>query len=104
MDPVDRLLRALSHQKVDRPPVTGLMTAVTVQMMDAAGAKWPEAHHDPSAMAKLAAAAHETCGLESMKMENELKSPADGVVKSIHFGPGDLVGTGQPIIRLEPDE
>ncbi len=42
--------------------------------------------------------------VESMKMENELKSPSNGVVKSIHFGPGDLVGTGQPIIKLEPEE
>lgn len=42
--------------------------------------------------------------VESMKMENELRSPADGVVKSIHFGPGDLVGTDQPIIKIEPDK
>jgi biotin carboxyl carrier protein len=41
--------------------------------------------------------------VESMKMENELRSPADGVVKSIHFGPGDLVGTDQPIIKIEPE-
>jgi biotin carboxyl carrier protein len=42
--------------------------------------------------------------VESMKMENELKSPSNGIVKSIHFAPGDLVGTGQPIIRIEPEE
>jgi biotin carboxyl carrier protein len=41
--------------------------------------------------------------VESMKMENELRSPADGVVKSINFGPGDLVGTDQPIIKIEPE-
>lgn len=42
--------------------------------------------------------------VESMKMENEIGSPADGIVKSIHFGPGDLVEPGQPIIKLEPIE
>jgi biotin carboxyl carrier protein len=42
--------------------------------------------------------------VESMKMENELKSPSNGTVKSIHFVPGDLVGTGQPIIKIEPEE
>ncbi len=42
--------------------------------------------------------------VESMKMENELKSPSNGTVKSIHFAPGDLVGTGQPIIKIEPEE
>jgi acetyl/propionyl-CoA carboxylase alpha subunit len=42
--------------------------------------------------------------VESMKMENELKSPSNGIVKSIHFAPGDLVNTGQPIIMIEPQE
>jgi biotin carboxyl carrier protein len=42
--------------------------------------------------------------VESMKMENELKSPSNGVIKSIHFAAGDLVGTGQPIIKIEPEE
>jgi biotin carboxyl carrier protein len=36
-------------------------------------------------------------------MENEIKSPADGVVKSIHFRPGDLVEPGQAILRIQPD-
>jgi biotin carboxyl carrier protein len=42
--------------------------------------------------------------VESMKMENELKSPTNGTVKSIHFAAGDLVGTDQPIVKLEPEE
>jgi len=42
--------------------------------------------------------------VESMKMENEIKSPTDGEVKSVHFGPGDLVKPGQPIIKLTPAE
>ena len=41
--------------------------------------------------------------VESMKMENEIKSPANGTVKSIHFKAGDLVESGQPIIKLIPD-
>ena len=42
--------------------------------------------------------------VESMKMENEIKSLTDGFIKSIHFGPGDLVEPGQPIIKLEVDD
>jgi biotin carboxyl carrier protein len=42
--------------------------------------------------------------VESMKMENELKSPTKGTIKSIHFAAGDLVGTGQPILKIEPEE
>jgi biotin carboxyl carrier protein len=38
--------------------------------------------------------------LESMKMENEIKSTIDGVVKAIKFNSGDLVGPGQTIIEL----
>jgi len=38
-----------------------------------------------------------------MKMENEIKSPSTGKIKEIKFAAGDLVGTGQPIILLEPE-
>ncbi|MCP4623432.1 MAG: biotin/lipoyl-binding protein [bacterium] len=42
--------------------------------------------------------------VESMKMENEIKSPTNGTVKSIHFSDGDLVGPNQLIIKLDPEE
>jgi biotin carboxyl carrier protein len=40
--------------------------------------------------------------VESMKMENEIKSPTNGTVKSVHFQAGDLVKPDQPILRLIP--
>lgn len=40
--------------------------------------------------------------VESMKMENEIKSPTNGIVKSVHFQAGDLVKPDQPILRLIP--
>ena len=86
MDPIERLLRALSHQKVDRPPVTGLMTAVTTEMMDSAGIQWPEAHHDPEMMARLAASAFETCGLESMKLPFDMTVEAGALGAKIDYG------------------
>ncbi len=39
--------------------------------------------------------------LESMKMENLVKSKVDAVVKEINFSDGDLVDTGKVIIQLE---
>jgi len=39
--------------------------------------------------------------LEAMKMENELKAPADGQVKSIHVVPGDAVGKNDVLIEFE---
>ena len=86
MDPIERLLRALFHQKVDRPPVTGLMTAVTTEMMDSAGVQWPEAHHDPERMARLAASAFETCGLESMKLPFDMTVEAGALGAKIDYG------------------
>ena len=39
--------------------------------------------------------------VEAMKMENEMRAPADGKVKKIWVSPGDLVNLGQPMIELE---
>ncbi len=39
--------------------------------------------------------------VEAMKMENEIKSGIDGVIKKIHAGPGDLVDARAPIFELE---
>jgi biotin carboxyl carrier protein len=38
--------------------------------------------------------------VESMKMENEIKSAIEGVVLAINFKSGDLVNSGQTIIKL----
>jgi MtaA/CmuA family methyltransferase len=104
MNAVERLLRTLTHQEVDRPPVTGLMTAVTVEMMDAVGVKWPEAHHDPAMMARLAAAAHETCGLESMKLPFDMTVEAGALGAKIDYGTKEqLPQVKEPICR-DPEE
>jgi biotin carboxyl carrier protein len=36
-------------------------------------------------------------------MENEIRSPSDGVVKKVGFAVGDLVDAGVPIVELETD-
>jgi biotin carboxyl carrier protein len=38
--------------------------------------------------------------LESMKMENELRSPRDGVVKRLHVKPGESVEKNQPLATI----
>ena len=40
--------------------------------------------------------------VESMKMENALRSPTDGRVKKIHYADGDLVDAGVPIVEIVP--
>ncbi len=39
--------------------------------------------------------------VEAMKMENEIKSGIDGVIKKIHASPGELVDAQAPIFELE---
>ncbi len=39
--------------------------------------------------------------VEAMKMENELKSPADGVVAEVFVQPGQTVETGARLVRIE---
>lgn len=40
--------------------------------------------------------------VEAMKMENEVKSPRDGQVKSVNFKESDLVSVGEPVVELFP--
>jgi biotin carboxyl carrier protein len=40
--------------------------------------------------------------LEAMKMENDVRAPRDGVVRSVEVIAGQAVGTGQVLLRLEP--
>jgi MtaA/CmuA family methyltransferase len=74
------------------------MTAVTVEMMDSLGVKWPEAHHDPSAMARLAGAAYETCGLESMKLPFDMTVEAEALGAEIDYGTKNTL----PQIKIPP--
>jgi acetyl/propionyl-CoA carboxylase alpha subunit len=39
--------------------------------------------------------------MEAMKMENELRAPASGVVKAVHASPGKAVEKGATLVELE---
>ena len=40
--------------------------------------------------------------VEAMKMENEIQSPAEGVVKAIHVAVGEFVDAERPLAEVEP--
>jgi [methyl-Co(III) methanol-specific corrinoid protein]:coenzyme M methyltransferase len=86
MNPVDRLLRILKHEPVDRPPVAGLMVSISEALMGVSGVNLPEAHHDPRLMVRLAAAAHEHCGLESLKVPFDMTVEAGAAGAEIDYG------------------
>jgi biotin carboxyl carrier protein len=39
--------------------------------------------------------------MEAMKMENELRAPAAGTVKTVHVSPGTAVEKGTILVELE---
>lgn len=66
LTPKARFMKVISLQKVDRPPVACCNQTATVEQMEKLGIFWPYAHKDAEKMAKLAAAAWEQTGLESI--------------------------------------
>ncbi|MHC1566152.1 MAG: uroporphyrinogen decarboxylase family protein [Candidatus Syntropharchaeia archaeon] len=68
MNPMERLLATFEQNPVDRIPVPGITQTGTLDLMEACGAYWPEAHKDPEKMAKLAWAAYEHAGLEGVRV------------------------------------
>jgi 3-methylcrotonyl-CoA carboxylase alpha subunit len=40
--------------------------------------------------------------IEAMKMEHSIRAPREGVVKTIHFAPGDRVPEGSELLELAP--
>lgn len=43
----------------------------------------------------------ELCVLETMKMEQSVRSSHEGTIKEVHVTPGDNVQSGSPIVQLE---
>jgi MtaA/CmuA family methyltransferase len=98
MNLTDRLLAVLTGQPVDRPPVVGVTNAVTLGLMEAVGARFPEVHHDSGQMAKLGSAAFTVCGLESVKVPFDLTVEAGALGGEVDFGTFDTL----PKVKVPP--
>jgi [methyl-Co(III) methanol-specific corrinoid protein]:coenzyme M methyltransferase len=88
MNSIERLLRVVTQQPVDRAPVIGLTSVVTLELMRAAGTNWPDAHHDPAQMVRAGAAAHDQLGLESVKLPFDMTVEAGALGADIDYGGG----------------
>ena len=64
MTPRQRFLNGLARKDVDRASVASPTSIVTEELQAKAGAYFPEAHHDPATMARLATAGHTICGYD----------------------------------------
>ncbi|MCE2404214.1 MAG: acetyl-CoA carboxylase biotin carboxyl carrier protein subunit [Dehalococcoidia bacterium] len=72
-----------SGDKIIRSPMPGRVVAVTVRPGDAVSS------------------GQEVAVVEAMKMEQSIRSPADGVIKTIHVQPLEQVTGDQPLVELE---
>jgi [methyl-Co(III) methanol-specific corrinoid protein]:coenzyme M methyltransferase len=61
------LLNVLQGKPADRLPVMSVCQYATYELMDAAGAAWPEAHRDAQLMAALSGAGASILGLDAVR-------------------------------------
>ena len=82
----ERFERAMRFQEVDRPPVCGMTTAATTELMDYTGAPWPEVHTDAKLMAKLGLGAYPFLKLESIRIPYCLSYEAEVLGAKVNLG------------------
>jgi len=58
--PRDRILEAIQRRRTDVPAVGNAVSIATVELMEATGCVFPDAHLDPELMAGLASVARWT--------------------------------------------
>jgi [methyl-Co(III) methanol-specific corrinoid protein]:coenzyme M methyltransferase len=94
----ERMMRALACKENDRPPVAGMTTSGTTQLMDYAGAAWPEVHTDAIKMSKLALAAYPFLGLESARVPYCLSYEAEALGCKVFLG----TKNSTPMVKSHP--
>ena len=104
MNAKDKILTALAGKKPEGVPVASFMTGVTVESMNICGFDWREAHGDPTKMATLAAAAHEHCGIETLKLPFDMAVEAEALGGQIDFGNRDTLPQVRGHLFDDPSE
>ena len=97
-------MAALRHEPVDRIPVTGFLTSVTVDLMERCGYGWDQAHYDAEKLVELAAAAHRHLGLETLKLPFDMTVEAEALGGKIDTGSCDTLPQLVTHLYKEPEE
>lgn len=87
--PRERLLRVLSKEAVERPPVIcpgGMMNAAIVDVMNLSGHTLPFAHHSQDLMRELAYDVHQNTGFENFGIPFCMTIEAEVLGSKINFG------------------
>ncbi|MEI6500310.1 MAG: MtaA/CmuA family methyltransferase [Armatimonadota bacterium] len=91
MTPRDRFLTALSRRATDRPCVGNCVSAATVELMDASGCAFPQAHRDPAVMAGLAATSYEVLGYDTIAPYFSVQHEAAALGCAVDWGRRDMM-------------
>ncbi|MHC1586020.1 MAG: uroporphyrinogen decarboxylase family protein, partial [Candidatus Hecatellaceae archaeon] len=87
MKAYDRVMEALRRGRslLDRPPCINPTSTATIQLMEASGSWWPEAHWNPEKMARLASAAPKITGLENVSIPFDITVEAEVFGAPVNF-------------------
>lgn len=84
--PRERFLLAMKCKEVDRPPVCGMTTTATTELMEYTNSYWPEAHKSARLMANIALGAYDFLGLESIRVPYCLSYEAEALGCTVDLG------------------
>jgi [methyl-Co(III) methanol-specific corrinoid protein]:coenzyme M methyltransferase len=87
----ERILAAVQRRPTDLPAVGNAVSIATVELMDATGCAFPEAHRDPELMAGLAAAGHEILGYDTIAPMFSVQHEADALGCEVDWGRRDMM-------------
>ncbi len=91
MTPRARFLAALQRRPTDRPAVGNCVSAATVDLMDACGCVFPDAHRDPDIMAGLAATSFEILGYDTVMPYFSVQHEAAALGCEVDWGRRDMM-------------
>lgn len=86
-----RFLAALRRQPTDRPSVGNCVSAATIELMEASGCSFPEAHLDPEVMAGLAATSYEILGYDTVAPYFSVQHEAAALGCDVDWGRRDMM-------------
>ena len=86
LTPRERFQLAMRCKEVDRPPVCGMTTTATTELMEYTNSYWPDAHKSARLMANIALGAYEFLGLESIRTPYCLSYEAEALGCTVDLG------------------
>ena len=91
MTPRERIFEALNRRPTDIPAVGNATSIATVELMEATGSFFPEAHLDAEAMTTLAAAGHEILHYDTIAPVFSVQHEADALGCEVDWGRVDMM-------------